>query len=60
MNLRPPRAVSCALALLVASTACRDAAVTLDAPVLAADEAPAAGPGANTPFRPSPWTPGDA
>ena len=49
MNLRPPRAALCALATLLASTACGDAAGTLDAPVLAADEAPAAGPGANTP-----------
>ncbi|MEK6612783.1 MAG: sialidase family protein [Gemmatimonadota bacterium] len=49
MNLRPPRAVFCALAMLLASTACRETEVTLDSPVLAADEAPAAGPGANTP-----------
>lgn len=49
MNLRPPRAVSCALVMLLAAVACRRLEVKVDAPVLVADQAPAAGPGASTP-----------
>lgn len=50
MNLRPPRAIYGAFAILFASTACRDGSGSMDAPVLLADEAPAAGAGASTPY----------
>lgn len=49
MNIPPPRAFIGLFAVLFATTACRERSATVDAPVLVADEAPAAGPGASTP-----------
>lgn len=49
MKIQHPRTFVGTLALLFVAGACRAPGVAVEAPVLVADEAPAAGPGASTP-----------